>query len=114
MRTPRKRPSLRLRKPVAKPPRVHVPKTAYSRRRAKAASRSTAAEETEPDGEPDPEGSASSFGSSRRRCAAAPASSAASWGCALIGAWRNLPERGEALANEVSGWRDDWKAKLLW
>ena len=47
----RKPPRLRLRKPVAKPTRVHVPKTAYSRRRAKAADRSTAAEETEPDGE---------------------------------------------------------------
>lgn len=56
MATPRKRPRLRLRKPVAKPTRVHVPKTTYSRRRAKAAARSAAAEETEPDGEPDPRG----------------------------------------------------------
>lgn len=40
----RKRPSLRLRKPVAKPTRVHVPKTAYSRRRDKAAARDVAAE----------------------------------------------------------------------
>ncbi|MCI0371517.1 MAG: hypothetical protein L0214_09070 [candidate division NC10 bacterium] len=47
----RKRPRPRLRKPVAKPTRVHVPKTAYSRRRAKAATRSAAAEEIEPGGE---------------------------------------------------------------
>lgn len=50
MATPRKRPRLRLRKPVAKPTRVHVPKTAYSRRQAKAAARSAAADATEPDG----------------------------------------------------------------
>jgi len=50
MATPRKRPRPRLRKPVAKPTRVHVPKTAYSRRRAKAATRSAAADATEPDG----------------------------------------------------------------
>ena len=45
----RKRPRLRLRKPVAKPTRVHVPETAYSRRRSKAAARSEAAERREPD-----------------------------------------------------------------
>jgi PAS domain S-box-containing protein len=50
MATPRKRPRPRLRKPVAKPTRVHVPKTAYSRRRTKAAARSAAADATEPDG----------------------------------------------------------------
>jgi PAS domain S-box-containing protein len=50
MATPRKRPRLRLRKPTAKPTRVHVPKTAYSRRRAKAAARAAAAEAAEPDG----------------------------------------------------------------
>jgi hypothetical protein len=44
MATPRKRPRVRLRKPVAKPMRVHVPKTAYSRRRDKAAARDVAAE----------------------------------------------------------------------
>lgn len=49
MAAPRKRPRLRLRKPVAKPTRVHVPKTAYSRRRAKAAARAAAAEPAEPD-----------------------------------------------------------------
>ena len=45
----RKRPRLRLRKPVAKPTRVHVPKTAYSRRREKAAVRSADADAPEPD-----------------------------------------------------------------
>ena len=45
----RKRPRVRLRKPVAKPTRVHVPKTAYSRRRDKAAARDVAAEGKEPD-----------------------------------------------------------------
>ena len=49
MATPRKRPRLRLRKPVAKPTRVHVPKTAYTRRRAKARARSEAAEGREPE-----------------------------------------------------------------
>jgi len=49
MATPRRRPRLRLRKPVAKPTRVHVPKTAYSRRREKGATRSAAADATEPD-----------------------------------------------------------------
>ena len=44
----RKRPRVRLRKPVAKPTRVHVPKTAYSRRRAKARARAEAAEGKEP------------------------------------------------------------------
>lgn len=43
-----KRPCLRLRKPVAKPTRVHVPETAYSRRRAKARARSEAEEGKEP------------------------------------------------------------------
>jgi len=49
MPTPRKRPRPRLRKPVAKPTRVHVPKTAYSRRRTKTAARSEAAGGREPD-----------------------------------------------------------------
>jgi len=60
----RKRPRLRLRKPVAKPTRVHVPKTAYSRRRDKAAARDVAAEagESEPGSGPAGPGAAAEAG----------------------------------------------------